>query len=109
VPSAPSRRAASHASPQFQGPKANKRTITYSHNDGKNVLNLSDDFVVPDTPDPHWQVVDSEGNVYLLDKLKTKAFIGTNYKSESPALSAHPFGSPSALAVVGSMTSILIR
>ena len=57
----------SHTSSQFQG---------------KSVLTLSDDFVVPDTPDPHWQVVDSDGNTYLLDKLKTKAFIGTNYKKE---------------------------
>ena len=37
---------------------------------------------MPDTPDPHWQVVDSDGNVHLLDKLKTKAFIGSNYKKE---------------------------
>ena len=44
--------------------------------------NWIDDFVVPDTPDPHWQVVDADGNVYLLDKLKTKAFIGSNYKKE---------------------------
>ncbi len=72
----------SHTSSQFQGPKANKGTVTHSHKDGKSVLTLSDDFVVPDTPDPHWQVVDSDGNVYLLDKLKTKAFIGTNYKKE---------------------------
>ena len=72
----------SHTSSQFQGPKANKGTVTHSIKDGKSVLTLSDDFVVPDTPDPHWQVVDSEGNVYLLDKLKTKAFIGTNYKKE---------------------------
>ena len=71
-----------HTSSQFQGPKANKGTVTHSIKDGKSVLTLSDDFVVPDTPDPHWQVVDSEGNVYLLDKLKTKAFIGTNYKKE---------------------------
>ena len=71
-----------HTSTQFQGPKANKGTVTHSHKDGKNVLTLSDDFVVPDTPDPHWQVVDSDGNVYQLDKLKTKAFIGTNYKKE---------------------------
>ena len=71
-----------HTSSQFQGPKANKGTVTHSTKDGKNVLTLSDDFVVPDTPDPHWQVVDSDGNVYLLDKLKTKAFIGTNYKKE---------------------------
>ncbi len=72
----------SHASSQFQGPKANKGTVTHSTKDGKSVLTLSDDFVVPDTPDPHWQVVDSDGNVYLLDKLKTKAFIGTSYKKE---------------------------
>lgn len=72
----------SHASSQFQGPKANKGTVTHSIKDGKSVLTLSDDFVVPDTPDPHWQVVDSDGNVYLLDKLKTKAFIGSNYKKE---------------------------
>lgn len=71
-----------HTSSQFQGPKANKGTVTHSTKDGKSVLTLSDDFVVPDTPDPHWQVVDSDGNVYLLDKLKTKAFIGTNYKKE---------------------------
>jgi len=72
----------SHTSSQFQGPKANKGTVTHSTKDGKSVLTLSDDFVVPDTPDPHWQVVDSDGNVYLLDKLKTKAFIGSNYKKE---------------------------
>ncbi len=72
----------SHTSGPFQGPKANKGTVTHSTKDGKSVLTLSDDFVVPDTPDPHWQVVDSKGNVYLLDKLKTKAFIGENYKKE---------------------------
>jgi hypothetical protein len=69
-------------SSQFQGPKANKGTVTFSHKDGKGVLTLSDDFVPPDTPDPHWQVVDSDGNVYLLDKLKTKAFIGDQFKKQ---------------------------
>jgi uncharacterized protein YdeI (BOF family) len=71
-----------HTSSQFQGPKANKGTVAHSVRDGKSILTLSDDFVVPDTPDPHWQLVDSDGNVYLVDKLKTKAFIGTNYKKE---------------------------
>src|SRR5258705_11617902 len=71
-----------HTSSQFQGPKANKGTVTHSNRDGKSILTLSDDFVVPDTPDPHWQLVDSDGNTYLVDKLKTKAFIGTNYKKE---------------------------
>jgi len=71
-----------HTSGPFQGPKANKGTVTHSIKDGKSVLTLSDDFVVPDTPDPHWQVVDSKGQIYELDKLKTKAFVGDNYKKE---------------------------
>src|SRR6476661_2841071 len=71
-----------HTSSQFQGPKANKGTVTHSTRDGKSVLTLSDDFVVPDTPDPHWQVVDSDGQVYLLDKLKKKALIGDKYQKE---------------------------
>lgn len=71
-----------HTSSQFQGPKANKGHVIHSTRDGRSVLTLSDDFVVPDTPDPHWQLVDSDGNVYLVDKLKTKAFIGTSYKKE---------------------------
>src|SRR5689334_23440766 len=62
----------SHTSSPFQGPKANRGTVTHSIKDGKSVLTLSDDFVVPDTPDPHWQVVDSDGNVYLLDKLRSE-------------------------------------
>jgi hypothetical protein len=61
-----------HVSTQFQGAKANKGTVTHSVRDGQSVLTLSDDFVVPDTPDPHWQLVDSNGTVYLLDKLKLK-------------------------------------
>jgi hypothetical protein len=36
------------------------------------VLTLSDDFKVPDTPDPHWQVVDSKGNTFLLQRLAAK-------------------------------------
>ena len=71
-----------HTSSQFQGPKANKGHVTHSTRDGKSVLTLSDDFVVPDTPDPHWRVVDSEGNVYDLDKLKKKAFVGDKYQKE---------------------------
>jgi hypothetical protein len=71
-----------HTTGQFQGPKANKGHVTHSTRDGKSVLTLSDDFVVPDTPDPHWRVVDSEGNVYDLDKLKKKAFLGDKYQKE---------------------------
>ena len=46
--------------------------MTHSVKDGKNVLTLSDDFKVPDTPDPHWQIVDSNGNTYLLERLGVK-------------------------------------
>ena len=71
-----------HTSAPFQGPKANKGTVSHSVRDGKNVLTLSDDFVVPDTPDPHWEVVDSKGNVYVLDKLKTKGLADGGFKKE---------------------------
>src|SRR5258708_23395597 len=65
-----------HTSSQFQGPKANAGTVTHSTKDGKDVLTLSDDFKVPDTPDPHWQVVDSKGNTYLLQRLGAKSLGG---------------------------------
>ena len=71
-----------HTTGQFQGPKANKGHVTHSTRDGKSILTLSDDFIVPDTPDPHWQVVDSDGQIYQLDKLKKKAFIGDKYQKE---------------------------
>jgi hypothetical protein len=73
---------AMHTSTQFQGPKANTGTVTHSKKNGQNVLTLSDDFVVPDTPDPHWQVVDSSGMTYRLDKLKVKGLVGDNVKKE---------------------------
>jgi hypothetical protein len=62
----------SHLSTKFTGPKANTGTVTHTVVDGKNVLTLSEDFRTPETPDPHWQVVDSKGNTYLLEKLATK-------------------------------------
>jgi hypothetical protein len=70
--SAASYAADSHTSGPFKGPKANTGTVTHTKDGDKNVLTLSDEFKVPDTLDPHWQVVDSHGNVYLLEKLKIK-------------------------------------
>jgi hypothetical protein len=64
--------AQSHTSKAFSGAKVNSGTVTHSTKDGRNVLTLSDDFKVPDTPDPHWQVVDSKGNTYLLQRLGVK-------------------------------------
>jgi hypothetical protein len=56
----------------FKGPKANTGTVTHSKQGTKNILTLSEDFKVPDTPAPHWQVVDTKGNVYLLQRLVIK-------------------------------------
>lgn len=56
----------------FAGVKANTGTVMADKVNGKIVLTLSDDFKVPDAPAPHWQVVDSKGNVYLLNRLVIK-------------------------------------
>jgi hypothetical protein len=61
-----------HMTGPFKGVKVNGGTVTHSKNSPTNVLTLSDDFMVPDTPAPHWQVVDSKGNVYLLNRLQIK-------------------------------------
>jgi hypothetical protein len=68
--------AQSHTSKPFAGAKVNGGTVTQAMKDGKRVLTLSDDFKVPDTPDPHWQVVDSAGNSYLLQRLGAKSLGG---------------------------------
>lgn len=61
-----------HKTNQFRGVKVNGGTVTHSKQGDRNILTLSDDFKVPDTPDPHWQVVDSKGNVYTLQRLQAK-------------------------------------
>lgn len=61
-----------HMSKQFMGAKANRGTVTHRMDGAKHMLTLSDDFKIPDTPAPHWQIVDSAGNVYLLKRLKIK-------------------------------------
>ena len=58
-----------HTSTKFEGAKANKGTVTHKYENGKNILTLSDDFKTPETPAPHWQVVDSKGRTYLLNRL----------------------------------------
>jgi hypothetical protein len=35
-------------------------------------MTLSDDFKIPDAPAPHWQIVDSQGNIFLLQRLDIK-------------------------------------
>lgn len=61
-----------HTTAAFAGAKVNGGTATHSFSGGQHLLTLSDDFVPPQTPDPHWQVVDSKGNVYQLQKLNIK-------------------------------------
>ena len=61
-----------HTSKVFSGAKVNAGTVTHTVQGGKHVLRLSPDFQVPDTPDPHWQVVDSKGSVFLLQRLGIK-------------------------------------
>ena len=63
---------AAATSSKFEGPKANTGTVSFMREGDKRVLTLSADFVSPDTPDPHWQVVDSDGNVITLERLTIK-------------------------------------
>jgi len=61
-----------HTTNQFHGVKVNVGTVTHSKQGDRDILTLSDDFSVPDAPDPHWQVIDSKGNVYTLERLQAK-------------------------------------
>lgn len=61
-----------HMSSMFMGVKVNTGRVTHIRKDGTNVLRLSEDFEAPDAPAPHWQVVDSQGNTYLLQSLNIK-------------------------------------
>jgi len=61
-----------HTTSKFEGGKANSGTAKHSRDGGKDMLTWSDDYKIPDTPAPHWQVVDSKGNVYLLQQQRIK-------------------------------------
>jgi hypothetical protein len=60
----------------FAGVKANTGSVTLSSSGNVRTLTLSEDFKAPEAPDPHWQVVDNEGRVYLLQKLTVKGLTG---------------------------------
>jgi hypothetical protein len=57
-------------STRFKGVEVNRGTVTMTTKNGKRILTLSKDFRIPNTPAPHWQLVDGSGNVYLLKQLK---------------------------------------
>ena len=69
---AASAKAADRTSKPFSGAKVNGGTATLAAAGTTRTLTLSDDFKVPDTPDPHWQVVDSTGATFLLQRLAIK-------------------------------------
>ena len=66
--------AMAQTSTPFSGAKVNGGTATHTMKDGKHVLTLSSDFQEPDTPDPHWQVVDSKGNHYCCSACRSKVW-----------------------------------
>jgi len=68
--------AKTYTSKPFAGAKANTGMVTATVDNGKITLKVSDDFQIPDTPAPSWQIVDSKGNTYLLNQFKIKG--GTN-------------------------------
>lgn len=57
---------------KFEGVKANMGRALLSKEGKTNRLTWSEDFKIPDTPAPHWQVVDSNGNTFLLNRLTIK-------------------------------------
>lgn len=73
-----------HHSGMFQGPKANTGSVEHSTEGGKQMLKLSADFVIPDTPAPTWRVIDSKGNTYTLHALKVKSGLD-NRRIELPS------------------------
>lgn len=61
-----------HTTSKFEGVKANSGTAAHARQGNNDTLTWSEDFKIPDTPAPHWQVVDTKGNVYLLNRLAIK-------------------------------------
>ncbi len=64
--------AADATSGAFSGAKVNRGTVSFHAEGGRRTLTLSEDFEKPNTPDPHWQVVDAKGQVTLLQRLDVK-------------------------------------
>jgi len=61
-----------HTTSKFEGVKANSGAATHARSGNTDTLTWSDDFKIPETPAPHWQVVDTKGNVFLLNRLAIK-------------------------------------
>ena len=61
-----------HTTTKFEGVKANIGTASHCRQGSTDILTVSDDYKIPETPAPHWQVVDSKGNIYLLNQQRIK-------------------------------------
>jgi hypothetical protein len=57
-------------STMFNGPEVKGGSVMATRMNDGIMLSLSDDFVIPGAPAPHWQVVDAAGNAYLLQRLQ---------------------------------------
>lgn len=55
----------------FTGPEVQGGRVMGETDGGMKRLTLSDDFVVPGAPAPHWRVLDTMGNAFLLERLMT--------------------------------------
>ena len=53
----------------FKGIEVNGGTANLYKKDGKTHLSFSMDFKTPGSPSPHWQVVDGNGNTFLLQRI----------------------------------------
>jgi hypothetical protein len=54
----------------FKGIEVNGGTVHLHREGKKTMLMVSSDFKIPNSPAPHWQIVDAQGNVYLLNQFK---------------------------------------
>ena len=61
-----------HTTSKFEGVKANSGTATHARSGNSDTLPWYDEFKIPGTPAAHWQVVDTNGNVFLLNRLAIK-------------------------------------
>lgn len=55
---------------KFTGIEVKKGSAELYMKNGRTHLRVSKDFAVPMSPAPHWQVVDKEGNVFLLNQFR---------------------------------------
>lgn len=61
-----------NTSGMFKGIEVNGGSVTLMKDKMGTTLKLSSDFKVPNSPAPHWQVVDAQGNTFLLKQMRIK-------------------------------------